>query len=116
MKKLLLLTFAVLALSLTFTSCSKDDETPETPDSLVGTEWTSTGTYTNTLKFTTETEVTSTYSDDDKVDNGTYEYEKPNVTITYLDEDEGISIEVTLEGVVNGNKMMCGAVTYTRKK
>ncbi|MDR1348588.1 MAG: hypothetical protein LBJ63_09225 [Prevotellaceae bacterium] len=120
MKKLLLFTFALLALNLTFTSCSKDDDV-DTPDSLVGTAWVVTlddeddGPYTMTLSFTTATDLVITYSNDDEPDNGTYVYEKPEVMITSI----GNGIEISFSGTVNGNKMTLTfagvSITLTRK-
>jgi hypothetical protein len=102
MKKFLFLTVALLALNLTFTSCSKDDD--NAPDSLTGTAWSLTvDDYSTILSFISATECTFTYSDDDEVDNATYVYEKPKVTIT--DPDEG-----SIVGTVNGNK-----ITFTRE-
>jgi hypothetical protein len=123
MKKLLLLAFAFLALSVTFTSCSKDDDTP---DSLVGTAWflsVTVGevTSTTTLNFTTATEFTSTASfsdsdeDEDEVETGTYVYAKPKVTLTFASDD----IEEPVVGTVNGNKMTFTdqetTITFTKK-
>jgi hypothetical protein len=116
MKKLLLLAFAFLALSVTFTSCSKDDDTP---DSLVGTVWSTTftyeyegETYTNTItvSFKTATEYEMTYFDNNQIETGTYVYVKPKVTL------DGI-----VEGTVKGNTMTVTLIqgvsqTFTRKK
>jgi hypothetical protein len=106
MKKLLFFAFALMALTITFTSCSDDDE--KTPDSLVGTTWVLTLLdETTTFSFTTSTAFTISYSDEDDVDAGTYSYSKPNITINILGGSP-------LTGTVDGNKMTFteGSLTF----
>jgi hypothetical protein len=123
MKKLLLLAFALMALSITFTSCSDDDE--KTPDSLVGTSWaakiqSSMGGLTIsldvTIKFTTETAFTQTSvltGFDPEIETGTYTYAKPNITLLYEGDDDALT------GTIDGNKMTfvegTQSVVFTKK-
>jgi hypothetical protein len=105
MKKVLYI-FALVALSAAFTvSCSKDKDKDEPiPDSLAGTSWSLDETVktpllgkngiVTTYSFTSATAVTKqivTYVVGQAVDlpseEGTYTYQKPNVTITIEDSE-----------------------------
>ncbi|MDR0419834.1 MAG: hypothetical protein LBH30_00035 [Prevotellaceae bacterium] len=104
MKKIFYLAFALLALSFTLTSCSKDDEAV-TPDSLTDTTWVTTltdedGSVTITLKFITNSEfiqITSAVGEEDE-EVGVYTYNKPTVRLIFDGENE-------VTGKVSGNKM-----------
>jgi hypothetical protein len=126
MKKLFYLTFALLVLSFTVVSCSKDDEVA-TPDSLTGTEWVGTIKITAavefnvqaTLKFTSDTEFTITSAIVPAVPgiegsevSGTYTYVKP--AVTFLDKNDE-----SYTGTVSGNKLtttlLDTSIVFTRK-
>ncbi|MDR1983610.1 MAG: hypothetical protein LBQ28_02150 [Prevotellaceae bacterium] len=100
MKKVFYLAIAaLLAMSFTFTSCSKDDEVT-TPDSLTGTSWgISAGGESVTLTFSTQSLFTFAYSgsEGEEIFGGTYVYSKPKVTLSD-GEDE-------IYGTVDGNKL-----------
>jgi hypothetical protein len=115
MKKLFCLAItALLAMSFTFTSCSKDDDEVATPDSLEGTIWMySNGDRSLTLNF--ETFITVKMSivnptSGNTTSTGMYNYSKPDFTITFSDGE--------VSGTVNGNKMtlyLDNDITLTRK-
>jgi hypothetical protein len=95
-KNWFILSFIMLVLLGVFSSCSKDDEN----DNLVGTIWI--GMYQEvkySVVFNTETVVTLRMEDDYDIDTyqGTYTYNKPNVTATIDGE--------SITGKVNGNIM-----------
>jgi hypothetical protein len=100
MKKLFCLAIvALLAVSFTFTSCSKDDDDL---DSLEGTTWSLSSSGTSMiLSFKTaklyKLEI-SIPGDEDISGTGPYTYSKPNVT---LYDDAGDE----MQGTVNGNKL-----------
>ncbi|MDR0955454.1 MAG: hypothetical protein LBM20_08805 [Rikenellaceae bacterium] len=100
MKKLLLtLSFACL-LAFGLSSCSKDDN-----GGLAGTTWVERGSfYTETFRFTTNTDVVLEWEEDDYRDfyYGTYTYNEPNITITMRGED-GDTYRTT--GIVNDNTL-----------
>jgi len=85
----------VIALCL-LNACDKDEDTP---DSLAGTTWAlfEHGEVIVTLEFKSGGKGVLTDLDDNKVENFTYTYEKPNVYIT-IDGD-------TITFVISGNKM-----------
>jgi hypothetical protein len=93
---------ALLAMSFTFTSCSKDDEVV-TPDSLEGTTWAASGggiTVTLTFSTYTYTGVLSYpgYADDSYVD---CLYTYANHVVILADDND----MVWATGTVNGKKM-----------
>jgi hypothetical protein len=102
MKKLFYLAVAaLLAMNVTFTSCSKDDDDPITPDSLSGTVWGfSAGSNSLTISFTSGMlyELSMSGPDvDDLSGMGLYTYSKPNLVL-YDGDDE-------IHGTVNGDKL-----------
>ncbi|MDR2064788.1 MAG: hypothetical protein LBP85_03650 [Prevotellaceae bacterium] len=106
MKKKLLFAFALLALNLTFVSCSDDND--DTPDSLVGTSWKwsvdendGSGDDYFIFSFINETDMTEYIGDDDKTYQGSYTYSKSAVTVTVYENER----DITLTGRVSGNKM-----------
>jgi hypothetical protein len=106
MKKVFSLAIAaLLAMSFTFTSCSKDDDDIVTPDSLSETTWAvRLGDNSLTLSFRTEILYELSTSGPDLGDlegMGFYTYSKPNLTLTL---GMGDSAE-TIHGVVNGDKL-----------
>jgi hypothetical protein len=89
--------FAMLVIALCLlNACDKDEDTP---DSLAGTTWAliERGEVIVTLEFKSGGKGVLTEVDDNKVENFTYSYEKPNVYIT-MDGD-------TVTFVISGNKM-----------
>jgi hypothetical protein len=102
MKKLFYLAVAaLLAMNVTFTSCSKDDDDPTTPDSLSGTVWgLSAGSNSVTISFTSGMMYELSISGPDLDDFsgvGLYSYSKPDL-ILYDGDDQ-------IHGTVNGNKL-----------
>jgi hypothetical protein len=109
MKKLFYLAVvALLAMNVTLTSCSKDDDDEiATPDSLSETTWSvSAGGNSMTLYFinTFTYEVTlvgSIWEEAEGKFMGFYSYEKPDITLTLFGGED----KIELYGTVNGNKM-----------
>jgi hypothetical protein len=106
MKKLFYLAVAaLLAMNVTLTSCSKDDDNDSgAPDSLAGTTWVFTaGGNSLTISFTELLyELTMAGPDVENLSGmGFYTYTKPNVVLKLGVGDEAEEIR----GVVNGDKL-----------
>jgi hypothetical protein len=99
-KNLLLGLTALLALSLAFTACSKDDD-DSTPDVLTGTEWVAEDEDDMFKFYVTEFEISSEHSHY----TGTYVYQKPVVEFKF-------SNGRTNNTTINGNKMIFSSTSY----
>jgi hypothetical protein len=86
-------------------SCSKEDDKE---NGLTGTSWKATDPDTNAelvFLFQTEKTVRITPLDGSFSINGTYTYKDPNITITFVVEDEDGDGTTVFSGKVNGNTM-----------
>jgi hypothetical protein len=100
---------ALLALSFTFTSCSKDDD-----ETLDGTSWTYEAKNGEIrLSFTTSRfKMTLDIEDEDSTTvNGTYTYSKSTSKVI-LEDNEGTEVE----GTVDGNKLRLDFTEYLGSK
>lgn len=98
--------FLLIGISLFAISCSKKDSVEK--NSLAGTSWTLRANTSNylTLKFLDETDVKiieSWGASEKYTYEGSYTYNKPNVRISYYDDD--YELEVKVKGEVSGDKM-----------